>query len=128
MKPGDIYLYSNKGKAYPTSGRPVGTALVIEGVKLDATGNPLWYSVRNAHNLTTYRVYPDQLVAIPFDKELDEVLVDQFVYAIGEGGRDHFKSVLAAYEVLVAEGKIPAIDENRIVRAKPAIEPVLGSQ
>lgn len=120
MKAGDIYLYSNKGKAYPTSGRPVGCALVVEGIKEDDTGNPLWVSVRNAHNLSTYRVYPDQLEPVPEGEQLNDVLVNQFVYAIGEGGRDHFASVLTSYQELIAEGKIPEIDESRIMRAAPA--------
>ena len=123
MKAGDIYLYSNKGKAYPTSGRPVGCALVVDGIKEDAAGQPLWVSVRNAHNLTTYRVYPDQLEPVPDGVELNDVLASQLVYAIGEGGRDHFASVLKTYHELVSEGRIPEIDESCIVRAASAPKP-----
>jgi hypothetical protein len=117
VKSGDIYLYSNKGKAYPTSGRPVGCALIVEGIKEDVSGQPLWVSVRNAHNLTTYRVYRDQLVPVPADEDLNSVLISQFVDAIGEGGRDHFDSILKSYRDLVAEGRISEINEDRIVRA-----------
>lgn len=120
MKVGDIYIYRDIGKAYPTSGRPVGCALVVEGIKKDGSGNDLWVSVRNAHNLTTYRVYPDQLEPVPDGGELNEVLASQLVYVIGEGGRDHFASVLKTYHALVAEGRIPEIDESRIVRAAPS--------
>ncbi|WP_315921166.1 hypothetical protein [Mesorhizobium sp. SP-1A] len=123
MKAGDIYLYSNKGKAYPTSGRPVGCALVVDGIKEDDAGNRLWVSVRNAHNLSTYRVYPDQLEPVPDGEQLNDVLVNQFMNAIGEGGRDHFASVLKVYQELVEKGRIPEIDESRIVRAAPAPKP-----
>ena len=123
MKVGDIYIYSNKGKVYPTSGRPVGCALVVEVLKEDDAGNPLWVSVRNAHNLTTYRVYPDQLAPVPVDVDLNSVLISQFVDAIGEGGRDHFDSILKTYRDLVAEGSITEINEVRIVRVVPALKP-----
>jgi hypothetical protein len=54
---------------------------------------------------------------VPADEDLNSVLISQFVDAIGEGGRDHFDSILKSYRDLVAEGRISEINEDRIVRA-----------
>lgn len=117
MESGDIYLYNNRGRGWGSYARPVGTALVVIDVLRDSDGEPAWVSARDALNLTTYRVYPDQLDPVPDGKTVPEALLEMLDTLLGEEKSAKFmRDRLQTYEDLVSSGRIPQIDEARVIR------------
>lgn len=121
---GDIYLFSNCGKAYGSLPRPMGTALVVTDIKRDEQGEPIWVGVRNAFNLTHFRIFPDQLTPVPYGTSLEDALRDTLVALSDESrGCAAFEKTVKEYRSLVAEGKLEPIDENRVVRSSSTPSP-----
>lgn len=117
MESGDIYLYNNRGRGWGSYARPVGTALVVIDVLRDSDGEPAWVSARDALNLTTYRVYPDQLDPVPDGKTVPEALLEMLDTLLGkEKSAKFMRDRLQTYEELVSSGRIPQIDEARVIR------------
>ncbi len=120
IESGDIYLYNNRGRGWGSYARPIGTALVVIGVQSDddGDGEPVWVSARDAFNLTTYRVFPDQLDPVPADRTVAEALRDILDTLLGEEkSAKIMRDRLQTYESLVRADRIPPIDEERVVRA-----------
>lgn len=121
IESGDIYLYNNRGRGWGSYARPIGTALVVIGVQHDGDGEPVWVGVRDAFNMTTYRVLPDQLAPVPADKTVAEALQDVLDILLGaEKSAKLMSDRLRTYDNLVGSGSIPPIDEDRVVRAPEA--------
>ncbi|MNU33135.1 hypothetical protein D3C71_216930 [compost metagenome] len=117
MESGDIYLYNNRGRGWGSYARPVGTALVVIDILRDSDGEPAWVSARDALNLTTYRVYPDQLDPVPDGKTVPEALHEILDTLLGkEKSAKFMRDRMQTYESLVSSGRIPPIDEARVVR------------
>lgn len=117
IESGDIYLYNNRGRGWGSYARPVGTALVIIDVLHDSDGEPAWVSARDALNLTTYRVYPDQLDPVPEGKTVPEALREILDTLLGEEkSAKLMRDRMQTYEGLVGSGRIPPIDEARVIR------------
>ncbi len=121
IEAGDIYLYNNRGRGWGSYARPIGTALVVIGVQHDEDGEPAWVGARDAFNMTTYRVLPDQLDPVPADKTVVEALQDILDILLGaEKSAKLMSDRLQTYDNLVGSGSIPPIDEDRVVRAPEA--------
>jgi hypothetical protein len=121
IESGDIYLYNNRGRGWGSYARPIGTALVVMDVQHDSDGEPSYVSARDALNLTTYRVFPDQLDPVPADMTVPQALRQMLDTLIGEEKAGKMMADrLVTYDGLVKSGRIPEIDEERIVRAADA--------
>lgn len=117
IESGRIYLYNNRGRGWGSYARPIGMALSIIGVQYDTDGEPSFVSGRDALGLTTYRVFADQLDPVPAGMTVQEALREILDTLVGEEKAAKLMSDrLRTYDSLVEAGRIPAIDEDRVVR------------
>jgi hypothetical protein len=115
---GSIYLYNNRGRGWGSYARPIGLALEVTGVQHDTDGEISYVGARDVLSLTTYRVFPDQLDPVSADMTVTDAIRQILDTLVGEDKAAKLMSDrLRIYDSLVEAGRIPAIDEDRVIRA-----------
>jgi len=115
---GDIVLFKQTGRSLGSAIVPFkeGFPIVIEDVKM-SDGKPFWLMARNAFHQTRARILPDQVQPFPSDLSPERAFRDCIQKQYGERkGPAAAERAVQIYRELVAQGEIPEVDENRVIR------------
>lgn len=112
LTPGDIVRYSReRGSPQHPALFPMGQPLVIEEVfNTDCLA-------RFAYSVTRFRIPISDVAPFPPGMSTSEAVMEALVPIKGRLAEVHYEQMMTAYKMLVGSGKIPKINDRRIVLA-----------
>lgn len=113
LNPGDIVRYAREGgSAQHPALFPLGQPLVIE------EASDLDCLARFAYSVTRFRIPVGDVAPFPPCMSASEAAMAALGPIKGRLAEVHHEQMMGAYEMLVGSGKIPKIDEGRILRQR----------
>lgn len=113
LDPGDIVRYAREGgSAQHPALFPLGQPLVIE----ETSGTDCL--ARFAYSVTRFRIPVGDVAPFPPGMSASEAAMEALAPIKGRLAEVHHEQMITAYEMLVGSGKIPKIDDRRIVRQR----------